>query len=768
MLRLLPGFPKPLFISLLSSFALLVSCERYSDPQSYFPETGRRAVHQRSLDLTSNLKVLFIALQPGYEDLSGIAYFRLGKGARVMSAYVTNGEAGESDVRGEFPPYLAAARREEASKALSHLDSQVHFLNMPDIVAARDTAKVRESWPAEKLQERLEKVFSQFRPDVVLLARDWAGKGRSHRLDVLYSDLLSTARNSPFVDRLLVDGWRENGFAIPSGERHEGWGKTYRSMGKEAALEYQSLAIQRNMWMDGHEPSYRPAYTTSAGQINEVDDGLPRRPTTRLSWMDNEVRKLSKIASQRKAGEVLTPLVTVLDSVSFYLSGRDNLEIREQETLLRWKRGLERLRCALLGVEVNYSISDTILTDRQLTFLNITEVKGINNNGNTYIYFPGIDEGWIVNEDPAQSQPLKVGEDYRLVTPEGLDYTYPPGRHEVTSSTVGRPFVFFLLHRGSTKEESFVYSTAVEFTFSPKVVLEILPPIVRIVPNERVVVQLMNVSRDGVADMIRVDDVLASSTESTFRMSHKGSSHLDTLHITWRRNPSDGTYLIPLKIGQMQVGNLAARKFNSVVDGSKKIGIVQALPNSPTVDALRRLRVKFSPVRLDWRFLRQINSLNVLIVDRRALSLQPRLGDLKDEMLNFVRKGGHLIVLSQDAESWNEKPLFPRMFLAPTLEYDENTPLELDPMHRLLTFPNRVPSQDWNGWLYSRGHNIVSASMLEGNVEIPVSVEPSGQPLILTMRDGEGRRTYVDLALSHQWMNIHPGAFRLLANLISH
>ena len=54
-----------------------------------------------------------------------------------MGAYITNGEGGESDIRGEYPPYLAKIRREEAADVLAYLGGQVHFLNMPHIASAR-------------------------------------------------------------------------------------------------------------------------------------------------------------------------------------------------------------------------------------------------------------------------------------------------------------------------------------------------------------------------------------------------------------------------------------------------------------------------------------------------------------------------------------------------------------------------------------------------------------------------------------------------------
>ncbi|MBI3579181.1 MAG: hypothetical protein HY089_07215, partial [Ignavibacteriales bacterium] len=85
--------------------------------QPYFPETGPEALYQRALDSKSRLNVLCLSLQPGYEDFSTLAYLRFARGAKVMTAYLTNGEAGESDVRSEYPFKLAAIRREEAAQA---------------------------------------------------------------------------------------------------------------------------------------------------------------------------------------------------------------------------------------------------------------------------------------------------------------------------------------------------------------------------------------------------------------------------------------------------------------------------------------------------------------------------------------------------------------------------------------------------------------------------------------------------------------------------
>ncbi|MBI3586902.1 MAG: hypothetical protein HY088_07225, partial [Ignavibacteriales bacterium] len=98
--------------------------------------------------------------------------------------------------------------------------------------------------------------------------------------------------------------------------------------------------------------------------------------------------------------------------------------------------------------------------------------------------------------------------------------------------------------------------------------------------------------------------------------------------------------------------------------------------------------------------------------------------------------------------------------------FDENTQLDVDSTQALLSHPNVIARDDWSNWLYRKGHNIVSGQALD-NAIIPIKTTDGQNPLLITWKKGLGRVTYVDLALQPQLMNVHPGAFRLLANLLS-
>jgi len=770
------------FLSPLLALALLSACaEKQPAKQSYFPEVGGNAVHQRALDVRSNLKVLSVSLRPGYEDFATLSYLRLGRGAVIMSVYATNNEAGESDVRGEYPPYLAAVRRAEAVRAMQALDSDARFLNLPDVVAARDTVQARALWPGDSLRLKLGEFITQFRPDLILLNRDWA-MPNSPSWEVLRADLLAAVQNassgtgrdlnangSPAkwtVSRVAVDLGRSDGLTVPVNEPHPRWKKTYAQIGEEAGQAYASLAVQRRLWQPGQTPFYVVNFPAANG-IKTLTDGLPAPVAQRLRGIEIQLEALTDKAFSGQTREILPRTAALIDSVEYTLAlNQLTLTPRERKSLLQWKAALENLRCTLLGVEVNYTVSDTVVTDQQLTYIFVNEVKGVSKDGKTEILFAGIDQNWAVNEDLVKKMPLELKTEYRLLTPKGLVYNFPPALHPFQLTPRAKTVLLFIIHRAKTKAESFVYRCMINLDFAPKFVAEVLTPIVRMTPNERVVIRLMNISRDGVADTVEVADALAHSFRHPFRLSKKGASVIDTLTLAWQGNPAEDTHVIPVSIDGLPVAQFAARKFAVEADRAKRLGLMTGLQSSPTAEALRRLNLDFTLVTPKPESVQHLQTFNVLIIDRRALSLQPEIATLQAELNRFVERGGHLIVLAQDAAAWNAKPLWEGMRLTATSQFEATIPIQVEAGEALLNKPNLLAADDWNDWLFLRGYNVVSGVAL-ASAKVPIRAGFNGSALVIITPAGQGKRTYVDLALSPQLMNIHAGAFRLLANLIS-
>ncbi|MBI3006247.1 MAG: PIG-L family deacetylase [Ignavibacteriales bacterium] len=764
-----------------------------SSSQTYFPESGAEALAQRFLDLRCRLNVLFVSLQPGFEDFASLSYFRLARGAKVLNAYVSNGESGESDVRGEYPLKLAATLREEASRAMSFLDVETFFINMPDVAAARDTVSVFSHWQPDTLRHRLMRLISAFKPDLILLPSDRSYPDGSPRWEVLRAvvleavkrleprktakELTTTGRLPRWsVERVWIGSAAKTVASLPVEREHLLWKKSYESIGEEAAGAYESLRIQRTLWRNAGRDrrrgegsdTYRLAYPEHSSRLKMPDQGLPRPVSRRFRWAERELSSLNSFVSKGgKISNALKQLTVVMDTLDFLTARLFDLPARDRRIALQWKLNLEKLRLSLLGIRVHYSISDTIVTQRQLTFLKIDSIAGLPMSGRTEIFFPFFDQGWIINEDFAKRMPLTVGKEYRLLSPESIEYNLPNDEHGLDETSVGQMLFFFIIHTGETGERNFVYRGAMKMFYAPRFTVEVLNPIVRATPSEYLIVQLTNHSRDGVRDDIGVRDVIVSSEARPFRLNAKGQSHIDTLALRWSETLKESTYVFPVTIGATVVARFAARKFSTQVDTAKRIALVPGVKNSPIQDALRRLGVQWRLLDMRGELADQLSRVDVVLVDRRALTFQTELVQQRTVLQEFVKQGGHLLVLSQDAAVWNASPLVQDFQLRASPFFDEETSLDSIPTHKLLQDPNKLEESDWLNWLYQRSYNVVSGQAL-ATAEIPIKTSFGGKPLVVQWHVGSGTITYVDLALQQQLLNIHPGAFRLLANMISY
>jgi hypothetical protein len=498
--------------------------------------------------------------------------------------------------------------------------------------------------------------------------------------------------------------------------------------------------------------------------LERVDLRTPASLTRVCSVVRNYAVDVQKGKVQR--GTLQERMVTIMDSVDVALATETDRTGTAMRILIDLKGGLELLRNALLGVTADVSISEDVLTDRQLTHVRIAEVTGRDEAGTTEVYFPATERGWVLNEGLKSRLPLTIPGEYRLITPEHVTYDLPWAESNLRQPIPVRPVMLFLLHRGGTRARSFVYRIELPIRYAPRLTLEVLTPLVRVIPGERVIVRVTNHSRDGIRDEVSIDDSLAVSSVLPFRLTGKEQSITDTLLLNWKTAVTEGTHLLPLRVGGTVIAQCAVRQFNATADTTLRVTLLTGFVSSPTAEALRRLgitQVQITRSRRD--VMRSGGRPDVLIVDRRATSLIAAEMPSARDLDSLSRQGTHVIILSQDDFAWKERPLWPAITLKRDASLGTFSALESDTLHPMVTGPNRLTGEDLTNWVFASGYNAVSVSG-GGAVESPFRSR-SGHPLVVTQRAGNGRMTYVDLALAPQWMSIHPGSFRILANLLS-
>ena len=165
----------------------------------------------------------------------------------------------------------------------------------------------------------------------------------------------------------------------------------------------------------------------------------------------------------------------------------------------------------------------------------------------------------------------------------------------------------------------------------------------------------------------------------------------------------------------------------------------------------------------------KLSAWNVIVIGIRAYAVRPGLAEAQPALNQFVRDGGTLIVEYQSGAF--PAPLPITIIGSPpwTVAVETDPVKLLDPSNPLLSWPNRITETDFNGWFEERGHSFADR-WAPGYTALTETADPGQSPQrggLLVAHPGKGTFIYVAYALYRQLPELVPGAFRLLANMLS-
>ncbi len=132
-----------------------------------------------------------------------------------------------------------------------------------------------------------------------------------------------------------------------------------------------------------------------------------------------------------------------------------------------------------------------------------------------------------------------------------------------------------------------------------------------------------------------------------------------------------------------------------------------------------------------------------------------------------MRRGGTLIVQYQSGNFPAPAPL--NLGRAERV-VDEAAPVKLlDPANPLFTAPNVITAADFDGWVEERGHSFLE-SWDPAYTALTETADPGQDPQrggLVVAHAGKGTYIYLAFALYRQFPELVPGAYRILANLLS-
>lgn len=167
-----------------------------------------------------------------------------------------------------------------------------------------------------------------------------------------------------------------------------------------------------------------------------------------------------------------------------------------------------------------------------------------------------------------------------------------------------------------------------------------------------------------------------------------------------------------------------------------------------------------------------LGAYDAIVAGIRAYEVRTDLIRHNDRLLDYARDGGTFVVQYNKYELVDGNyTAYPMTMARPHGRVtDEGAPVQLLlPEHRVLSWPNRIEARDFAGWVHERG--LYFAETWHDAYAAPLAMSDAGEaPLagsLLVAPYGRGYYVYTGLAFFRQFPEAVPGAYLLLANLVS-
>jgi LmbE family N-acetylglucosaminyl deacetylase len=198
-----------------------------------------------------------------------------------------------------------------------------------------------------------------------------------------------------------------------------------------------------------------------------------------------------------------------------------------------------------------------------------------------------------------------------------------------------------------------------------------------------------------------------------------------------------------------------------------------AAENDPLPGILRQLGIKVDLLDEVALAFGNLSRYDAVAVGIRAYELRPDLVPMNKRLLDYVERGGTLLVQYQRDFAWNKAlpaPYRAEMPSETARVTDSNSPVRfLAPENPLLNSPNKISLADFDGWVQERG--LYFWGTMDSHYQPVLALKDPGEPevtgaLVYTSY-GKGVYIYTGLSFFRQLPAGVPGAYRLFVNLLS-
>jgi len=820
---------RPVLIVLLVGWVLSIVAQ---EPVAQTPSAVEKAeLHQALLDLTNAATVMCVAAHPDDEDGTTLTVLRRKYGVHTVSLFSTYGEGGQNAVGPELYEELGVIRARETQEAARIQGSDPHFLGLKDFGFSKSAEEAFRFWGNDEALRRMVYKIRELRPDVIITNHDTTrGHGHHQATGRLVLEAFDAAADAKrFPEQLAkVSVWQPQRLFVrtrPPGASSTTVAPATDTTEKLVTIDpnevdpirgtiyaEQALAALQKHASQGPWPASiaERLRGNSSGKLPLIRyrlareiAGAPALPSAAKTFLDGlPVAVSAPTIDGRALSEIIDQPDRVLNALIDWRR-RTGPGATAGEDLHRSRLMAERVDDALAlaaGITLKVSSQDTALVRETPARFSIN----ISNAGNRTVQIKKLlFEGWgkVVPLDPAEllSADSETVIPVDLVTPPTAAITLPHAEHLYDDLPFGHRFVA----QTQLEIDGAKFSVEAEKSFD-------------VVPA----VEIKDVSP---SPCVRTEATLwrcetfQSSLTNHLPKPFAGSLALTTTLGQHQRETSYELNLAPLETRAQTFTNSRPRR-ETLSELRKPGTLLVSITTDPEQKVLARthsiskrtvtvtysdarvakgLRVGYVP-SFDQTLEQALNALGApadkltvaeiregsltryssIIIDNRGYYAHPELIAANPRLLKYVEQGGTLIVFYHKDSEWNPNPGRGRPQLAPyPIILDDARVTEevaairfLQPRHPLLNYPNKIRTSDFTNWIQERG--LYYPSEWDSHYTALFESNDTGEkPLrggLLVARYGRGNYIYTSMVWYRQLAAGVPGAYRMLANMVSY
>jgi LmbE family N-acetylglucosaminyl deacetylase len=805
-----------IIIALLAAYA--------STPTSQVPsqDSGAAGTWYRLLKLRSTASLMHTTAHPDDEHGGMLALVSRGQGARVSLLTLNRGESGDNAIGSELFDGLGLIRTEELLVADRYygVDRQ-YFTTVIDYGFSKRLEEAFDKWGRDAVLRDVVRVIRMERP-FVLVAR-FQGNQRdghgNHQTAGLITQLAWKAAGDPSMFpeqiteglrpwqpfKLYMGGVRENEdwtIRVDSGEYSPILGDSFNNFAR------YGLSFQRSQTSGRYNGQAGP----SPGYYKRLESRVPaaEKETSFFDGIDTRLAALPAVLGRP------VPAVAALDGIDQEIDAAMKAFTVENPAAAvpSLARGLTTTRRALKAVasepELAYVLQikeqqfqDAINVALGMDLSAVAQPGGMPEPTGPFAAFaPPPAMGPVV---PGQSFEVRViltnrsrtavnGPQLVLDTPGGFEFK-ADARYTVDGANVE------IRHVVQNREAQLPYGYAMRE-------LKIVPAVaVNVRPRQAIVPLAMTAKSVGVnVELLNNSD---TGADGTLALKLPAGWKSDPAQVPFRftRAGEKQQYAFAVSISALEnrdyrieaVATAGGRTYSEGYDAIEKRDLETRFLYHAAAVGVRGVDVKIAPglnvgyvmgigddvpggiAQLGARVTLlgeadlasgNLKQFDAIMTGTRAYAVRDDLRTYNQRLLDYVRDGGNLIVL------YNTQELDPKQFapfpgeLTQRAEEvsEEDSPVDiLAPTHPAFRAPNAITRADFNGWVEQRGSKFWSS--WDKTYTPMIATYDKGQAPQqggwLHARHGKGHYTYFAYAFHRQLPYGVPGAYRLLANLLS-